>query len=112
MIVGILNVKDLLFRDAEQLFSIPELMRAPLFTYEHKKTAELMVEMRKNFTNIAIVLDEYGVTAGMVTMEEMCIRDRYWTPFWSQPRISAPGAVYLPHIREWVFCPSRCICVR
>ncbi|KAB0576860.1 CBS domain containing-hemolysin-like protein [Fusobacterium naviforme] len=97
VIVGILNVKDLLFRDAEQLFSIPELMRAPLFTYEHKKTAELMVEMRKNFTNIAIVLDEYGVTAGMVTMEDILeeivgeIRDEYDTDEEKSIRRVAPG---------------------
>ncbi len=58
-------------------------MRKPLFTYEQKKTSELMVEMRKNYTNLAIVLDEYGVTAGMVTMEDILeeivgeIRDEY-----------------------------------
>ena len=59
-IVGILNVKDLLFRAPEKNFRIAELMRKPLFTYEQKKTSELMVEMRKNYTNLAIVLDEYG----------------------------------------------------
>ena len=82
-IVGILNVKDLLFRAPEKNFRIAELMRKPLFTYEQKKTSELMVEMRKNYTNLAIVLDEYGVTAGMVTMEDILeeivgeIRDEY-----------------------------------
>lgn len=82
-IVGILNIKDLLFRAQDKPFSIAELMRKPLFTYEQKKTSELMVEMRKNYTNLAIVLDEYGVTAGMVTMEDILeeivgeIRDEY-----------------------------------
>ena len=70
-IVGILNIKDLLFRAQDKPFRIAELMRKPLFTYEQKKTSELMVEMRKNYTNLAIVLDEYGVTAGMVTMEDI-----------------------------------------
>lgn len=82
-IVGILNIKDLLFREQDKPFRIAELMRKPLFTYEQKKTSELMVEMRKNYTNLAIVLDEYGVTAGMVTMEDILeeivgeIRDEY-----------------------------------
>ena len=82
-IVGILNIKDLLFRAQDNPFRIAELMRKPLFTYEQKKTSELMVEMRKNYTNLAIVLDEYGVTAGMVTMEDILeeivgeIRDEY-----------------------------------
>ena len=82
-IVGILNIKDLLFRAQDKPFRIAELMRKPLFTYEQKKTSELMVEMRKNYTNLAIVLDEYGVTAGMVTREDILeeivgeIRDEY-----------------------------------
>ena len=82
-IVGILNIKDLLFRAQDKPFRIAELMRKPLFTYEQKKTSELMVEMLKNYTNLAIVLDEYGVTAGMVTMEDILeeivgeIRDEY-----------------------------------
>ena len=42
-----------------------------MYTYEYKKTAELMVEMRKTFNNFIIVLDEYGATAGMVTLEDM-----------------------------------------
>ncbi|MGP1348633.1 MAG: hemolysin family protein [Stomatobaculum sp.] len=84
-IVGILNVKELLLRDQEKNFQLRDFMREPLFTYEQKKTAELMVEMRKNYSNIAIVLDEYGVTAGMVTMEDILeeivgeIRDEYDT---------------------------------
>ncbi len=51
--------------------------------YEYKKTAELMLEMRKTFNNIVIVLDEYGATAGLITLEDMLeeivgeIRDEY-----------------------------------
>jgi CBS domain containing-hemolysin-like protein len=54
-----------------------------MYTYEFKKTAELMVELRKTLNNIAIVLDEYGATAGLITMEDMLeeivgeIRDEY-----------------------------------
>ena len=84
-VVGIINVKDLLLRDPEKPFRIADCMREPLFTHERKKTSELMREMRKNYTNIAIVLDDYGVTAGMVTMEDLLeeivgeIRDEYDT---------------------------------
>ena len=84
-VVGIINVKDLLLRNPEKPFRIADCMREPLFTHERKKTSELMREMRKNYTNIAIVLDEYGVTAGMVTMEDLLeeivgeIRDEYDT---------------------------------
>lgn len=84
-VVGIINVKDLLLRDPEKTFRIADYMREPLFTFERKKTSELMVEMRKNFTTIAIVLDDYGVTSGMITMEDLLeeivgeIRDEYDT---------------------------------
>ena len=84
-VVGIINVKDLLLRDPDKPFRIADCMREPLFTHERKKTSELMREMRKNYTNIAIVLDDYGVTAGMVTMEDLLeeivgeIRDEYDT---------------------------------
>ena len=58
-------------------------MREPYFTYEHKHTADLLVEMRNSSINIAIVLDEYGTTAGLLTLEDLIeeivgeIRDEY-----------------------------------
>ena len=71
-VVGILHVKDILANiDSKQPFSIREWMREPFFTYEHKNTAELFVEMKKKAVNLAIVLDEYGVTIGMITMEDL-----------------------------------------
>lgn len=82
-VIGIVNMKDLLLYDKTQEFSIRSLLRQPLYTYEYKKTAELMVEMRKTFNNIVIVLDEYGATAGLITLEDMLeeivgeIRDEY-----------------------------------
>jgi len=82
-VIGIINMKDLLLIDKEQKFSIRDFLRQPLYTYEFKKTAELMVEMRKTFNNIVIVLDEYGATAGLITLEDMLeeivgeIRDEY-----------------------------------
>ncbi len=82
-VIGIINMKDLLLVDKDEEFSIRKYLRQPLYTYEFKKTAELMVEMRKTFNNIVIVLDEYGATAGLVTLEDMLeeivgeIRDEY-----------------------------------
>lgn len=84
-VIGIINMKDLLLCDDKQNFSVRDLIREPYFTYEQKNTSELFLEMQKNSINIAIVLDEYGVTAGMITLEDLLeeivgeIRDEYDT---------------------------------
>lgn len=70
-VVGILNVKDLLLYDRNQEFHVRDFLREAYYTYEFKNTSELMVEMRKNSISIAIVLDEYGATAGLVTLEDL-----------------------------------------
>ncbi|MCU6762592.1 Putative Mg2+ and Co2+ transporter CorB [uncultured Roseburia sp.] len=70
-ITGILNVKDLLLCEDKDAFSLRNILRKPYFTYEQKNTAELLVEMRSSSINIAIVLDEYGVTSGLITMEDL-----------------------------------------
>ena len=70
-VIGILNVKDLLLYDDRTNFSIRSIMREPFYTYEHKNTAELLKEMQASSLNIAIVLDEYGATAGLVTLEDL-----------------------------------------
>ena len=70
-VIGILNVKDLLLYDRSQEFHVRDFLREAYYTYEFKNTSELMVEMRKNSINIAIVLDEYGATAGLVTLEDL-----------------------------------------
>ena len=69
-IVGILNVKDLLLADPLR-FSLRETMYDPFFTFEHKNTAELFVQMRSSSISIAVVVDEYGLTAGLVTLEDL-----------------------------------------
>lgn len=82
-VVGIINMKDLLLCEDKIHFHVCDLIREPYFTYEQKNTAELFLEMRQNSINIAIVLDEYGVTAGMITLEDLLeeivgeIRDEY-----------------------------------
>lgn len=69
-ILGILYVKDVFFLTEEE-FSAQTYMREPLFTYESKPIAELLAEMKNSRLAVAIVLDEYGGTAGLVTMEDM-----------------------------------------
>ncbi len=82
-IVGIINVKDLLLNDNKKDFKIKDILREPLFTYEHQSLAKLFMEMKKNFHNIVIVLDEYGTAAGLLTLEDILeeifgdIRDEY-----------------------------------
>ena len=82
-VIGIINMKDVILIENEETFSIRNIIREPYFTYEHKNTADLFVEMRKASIPLAIVLDEYGVTAGMVTLEDLLeeivgeIRDEY-----------------------------------
>lgn len=84
-VIGIINVKDLLLYDPKTNFNIRDFFREPYFTYEFKKTSELMLEMRKSSINFAIVLDEYGATAGLITLEDLLeeivgeIRDEYDT---------------------------------
>lgn len=82
-VIGIINMKDLLLLEDKEKFCVRDYLRQPLYTYEFKRTSELMVEMRKTFNNIVIVLDEYGATAGLITLEDMLeeivgeIRDEY-----------------------------------
>lgn len=82
-VIGIINAKDLLLNDNKENFNIKRILREPLFTYEHKNVSELLLEMKKNFHNIVIVLDEYGMAAGLLTLEDILeeifgeIRDEY-----------------------------------
>ena len=82
-VIGIINIKDLLLYPENEEFSIRKILREPYFTYEYKRTTDLMMDMRKASVNLAIVLDEYGSTAGLVTLEDLLeeivgeIRDEY-----------------------------------
>lgn len=82
-VIGIINMKDFLLQNDTPDFSVRKLLRKPYFTYEHKNTADLFLEMRKSSISLAIVLDEYGVTAGLITLEDLLeeivgeIRDEY-----------------------------------
>ena len=70
-IIGTVNMKDLLLFDKTKAFNIRDFLREAYFTHEHKNISELLVEMRQASLNIAIVLDEYGETAGIITLEDI-----------------------------------------
>lgn len=82
-IIGIINVKDFLLVNNKQLFKIRDIMREVYYTYEYKKTADLLIEMRKIASNVSMILNEYGATVGMITLEDLLeeivgeIRDEY-----------------------------------
>ena len=82
-VIGTINMKDLLLFDNTKEFHIRDILREAYFTYEYKNISELLVEMREASFNIAIVLDEYGDTAGLITLEDILeeivgeIRDEY-----------------------------------
>ena len=64
-------------------FCVSDYLRQPFYTFESKKLSELMMEIKKSPNNIIIVLDEYGATAGLITLEDILeeivgdIRDEY-----------------------------------
>lgn len=70
-VIGTINMKDLLLFDKKEDFHVRDILREPYFTYEYKNISELLVEMRDASFNIAIVLDEYGETAGLITLEDI-----------------------------------------
>ena len=83
-ILGIVNLKDVFFyHGTKEEFHITDIMREAYFTYEYKKISELFFEMKKDSITMAIVLDEYGSTSGILTMEDLIeeivgdIRDEY-----------------------------------
>ena len=82
-IIGLINVKDFLLTPNTENFSIRTILRKAHYTYEYKKSADLMLEMREKTNNVAFVLNEYGATVGMITLEDLLeeivgeIRDEY-----------------------------------
>ena len=84
-VIGIINMKDLLLYRPGEEFHVRDYLREAYYTYEFKKTSELFIDMRQHYVSVAIVLDEYGATAGLVALEDLLeeivgeIRDEYDT---------------------------------
>lgn len=82
-IIGLVNIKDFMFVENKEQFCISDILREAYYTYEYKKTADLMMEMREKLFNVAFVLNEYGSCVGMITLEDLLeeivgeIRDEY-----------------------------------
>lgn len=82
-IIGVVNIKDFILVKDKEKFQIKKLLRSAYYTYEYKRIADLMMEMREKSYNITFVLSEYGTTVGMITMEDLIeeivgeIRDEY-----------------------------------
>ncbi len=82
-IIGLINIKDFILNADRDNFSVRQILRDAHYTYEFKKSADLMLEMREKTTNVAFVLNEYGATVGMITLEDLLeeivgeIRDEY-----------------------------------
>lgn len=83
-IAGMIILKDFfLANESKRFFKVKDIMRDVYYTYEHKKTSDLLMEMRKKSFSLAIVLNEYGAAVGMITLEDLLeeivgeIRDEY-----------------------------------
>ncbi len=70
-IVGVIYIKDLFIIDKEDEFSIEKYIREVHFTHEYKKIRDLFNEMKKSRNHLTIVMDEYGGTVGLVTIEDL-----------------------------------------
>ncbi len=82
-IIGLINIKDFILTENKSAFCVKDILRDAHYTYEFKKIADLMYELREKTTNVAFVLNEYGATVGMITLEDLLeeivgeIRDEY-----------------------------------
>ncbi len=82
-IIGLINIKDFLLTPNPEKFSVRNILRKAHYTYEFKKSSDLMLELRASTSSVAFVLNEYGATIGMITLEDLLeeivgeIRDEY-----------------------------------
>ncbi len=85
-IEGILHVKDLILyaeKNGRENVNVEKIMRRPVYVYEYQRTAQIFKDMKASSTTMCIVLDEYGITAGLITIEDLIeeivgdIRDEY-----------------------------------
>ena len=70
-VIGVLHVKDLLPHLQKKQFNWTDLLRTPFFIPENKKLDDLMVEFQEKKNHLAVVVDEYGGTSGIVSLEDI-----------------------------------------
>ncbi|WP_010521595.1 gliding motility-associated protein GldE [Aquimarina agarivorans] len=70
-VVGVLHVKDLLSHLNKKKFNWMQLVRKPMFVPENKKLDDILTEFQEKKNHLAIVVDEYGGTSGLVTMDDI-----------------------------------------
>lgn len=82
-IIGVINIKDFILTENPETFHVKDILRDAHYTYEYKKVADLLIEVREKTTSVTFVLNEYGATVGMITLEDLLeeivgeIRDEY-----------------------------------
>ena len=82
-IIGVINIKDFILTENPKTFQVKDILRDAHYTYEYKKVADLLIEVREKTTSVTFVLNEYGATVGMITLEDLLeeivgeIRDEY-----------------------------------
>ncbi|BAK80593.1 hemolysin family protein [Candidatus Arthromitus sp. SFB-rat-Yit] len=70
-IIGLINIKDLFFIEKDEDFKIDKYIRNIYSSYEYKKIRDLFNEMKKNRNHMSVIIDEYGGTVGIVTIEDL-----------------------------------------
>lgn len=82
-IIGLINIKDFILTESAENFQVQNILREAHYTHEFKKVADLLLEIREKTTYMTFVLNEYGATVGMLTLEDLLeeivgeIRDEY-----------------------------------
>ena len=98
-VIGVFLAKDLWLRDSSQPFSLKDLTRECLYVPDSRAAERVLDDLRKTRAHMAVVLDEYGGTAGIITMEDLIeevigdIADEY--DFASRTAIEADGVLEL-----------------
>jgi CBS domain containing-hemolysin-like protein len=70
-VVGVFLAKDLWLRESHAPFSLDEFVREPLYVPDSRPAEKVLDDLRRTRAHMAVVLDEYGGTAGIITMEDL-----------------------------------------
>ncbi|MEO8577718.1 MAG: hemolysin family protein [Gemmatimonadales bacterium] len=70
-VVGVFLAKDLWLRESAESFSLASMTREPLYVPDSRPAERVLEDLRRTRAHMAVVLDEYGGTAGIITMEDL-----------------------------------------